>query len=108
MRDSELCIQRSQIGMVFQGFNLFAHRTVLENVIEGPIQVRRERKSNAIEKARALLAQVGMAKFENAYPRQLSGGQQQRVAIARALVMEPHAPDTARGAPQAGHPSRKS
>jgi polar amino acid transport system ATP-binding protein len=89
MRDSELCLQRSQIGMVFQGFNLFAHRTVLENVIEGPIQVRRERKSNAIEKARALLAQVGMAKFENAYPRQLSGGQQQRVAIARALAMEP-------------------
>jgi polar amino acid transport system ATP-binding protein len=89
MRDSELCLQRSKIGMVFQGFNLFAHRTVLENVIEGPIQVRRERKSNAIEKARALLAQVGMAKFENAYPRQLSGGQQQRVAIARALAMEP-------------------
>jgi len=89
MRESELCLQRSQIVMVFQGFNLFAHRTVLENVIEGPIQVRRERKSNAIEKARALLAQVGMAKFENAYPRQLSGGQQQRVAIARALAMEP-------------------
>ncbi|KQV39375.1 MULTISPECIES: amino acid ABC transporter ATP-binding protein [unclassified Rhizobium] len=89
MSDSELCHQRSQIGMVFQSFNLFAHRTSLENVIEGPIQVRSTPKTQAIEKARALLAQVGMDRFENYYPRQLSGGQQQRVAIARALAMEP-------------------
>lgn len=89
MSDSELCGQRSHIGMVFQSFNLFAHRTSIENIIEGPIQVRKMPRSLAVEKARALLAQVGMDRFENYYPRQLSGGQQQRVAIARALAMEP-------------------
>jgi polar amino acid transport system ATP-binding protein len=89
MRDTELCQQRSQIGMVFQNFNLFAHRTVLENVIEGPIQVRKVERAAAVKSAQAILAQVGMGAFEKSYPRMLSGGQQQRVAIARALAMEP-------------------
>lgn len=81
--------QRVDIGMVFQHFNLFTHRTVLENIIEAPVQVHGEDKDDAIEHARKLLDQVGLAHKADAYPVQLSGGQQQRVAIARALAMRP-------------------
>ncbi|WP_288801887.1 amino acid ABC transporter ATP-binding protein [uncultured Corynebacterium sp.] len=81
--------QRLDIGMVFQHFNLFTHRTVLENIIEAPIQVKGESKAEATKHARELLERVGLASKENAYPIQLSGGQQQRVAIARALAMRP-------------------
>ncbi|MGV0384498.1 amino acid ABC transporter ATP-binding protein [Corynebacterium sp. 22_2729] len=81
--------QRVDIGMVFQHFNLFTHRTVIENIIEAPVQVRGENKDDAIEHARKLLDQVGLAHKADAYPVQLSGGQQQRVAIARALAMRP-------------------
>lgn len=81
--------QRVDIGMVFQHFNLFTHRTVLENIIEAPVQVRGENKDDAIAHARKLLDQVGLAHKADAYPVQLSGGQQQRVAIARALAMRP-------------------
>ena len=81
--------QRLHIGMVFQHFNLFQHRTVLENIVEAPIQVKGESKAEATEYARELLAQVGLADKEDVYPIQLSGGQQQRVAIARALAMRP-------------------
>ena len=77
--------------MVFQRFNLFPHRTALENVIEGPIYVKKEPRAEALERGRALLAQVGLAEKADAYPPQLSGGQQQRVAIARALAMQPKA-----------------
>ncbi|RJG10033.1 L-cystine ABC transporter ATP-binding protein YecC [Pseudomonas cavernicola] len=80
---------RQHVGFVFQSFNLFPHRTALENVIEGPIVVKKESRSVAVERARKLLAKVGLAGKEDAYPRRLSGGQQQRVAIARALAMEP-------------------
>jgi polar amino acid transport system ATP-binding protein len=82
---------RTNVSMVFQRFNLFPHRTALENVIEGPIFVMKENRNHATERGRALLARVGLADKENAYPRQLSGGQQQRVAIARALAMQPKA-----------------
>jgi polar amino acid transport system ATP-binding protein len=78
-----------RMGMVFQGFNLFAHRTVLENVIEAPIQVLGMRRGEAVERARGLLDRVGMLHRLDARPRELSGGQQQRVAIARALAMGP-------------------
>ncbi len=81
--------RREHIGMVFQRFNLFPHMTALENVVEAPIRVRKRKKSEALAHGRALLAQVGLADKERAYPSQLSGGQQQRVAIARALAMEP-------------------
>ncbi len=80
---------RSDVGMVFQSFNLFAHLTVLQNVTVGPIKVRKMRKRDAEAKARALLERVGIATQAAKYPAQLSGGQQQRVAIARALAMEP-------------------
>ncbi|WP_214654228.1 amino acid ABC transporter ATP-binding protein [Aquisphaera insulae] len=76
-------------GMVFQSFNLFPHRTVLENVIEAPVGVLGLPRERAVERARRLLDRVGMADRLDAYPRELSGGQQQRVAIARALAMEP-------------------
>ena len=81
--------QRRDIGMVFQHFNLFPHRTALENIIEAPIHVKGVKKSEALERARDLLNQVGMSEKATAYPAQLSGGQQQRVAIARALAMNP-------------------
>ncbi len=80
---------RQQVGFVFQNFNLFPHRTALENVIEGPVVVKKTPKDKAEALGRALLAKVGLAGKEDAYPRRLSGGQQQRVAIARALAMEP-------------------
>lgn len=80
---------RQQAGFVFQNFNLFPHRTALENVIEGPVIVKKTPREQAIELGRRLLAKVGLAGKEDAYPRRLSGGQQQRVAIARALAMEP-------------------
>ncbi len=80
---------RKQVGFVFQNFNLFPHRSVLENIIEGPVIVKGEPKEKAIATARQLLEKVGLNGKENAYPRRLSGGQQQRVAIARALAMNP-------------------
>jgi glutamate transport system ATP-binding protein len=84
-----LAALRAEVGMVFQSFNLFAHKTILENVTLGPIKVRGMAKSEAEEKARKLLDRVGVAAQADKYPAQLSGGQQQRVAIARALAMEP-------------------
>jgi len=81
--------QRRDIGMVFQHFNLFPHRTALENLIEAPIHVKGVKKADAVARAKDLLDQVGMAEKATAYPAQLSGGQQQRVAIARALAMNP-------------------
>ncbi|GHO46781.1 amino acid ABC transporter ATP-binding protein [Ktedonospora formicarum] len=91
IEDSEANIarMRSQIGFVFQRFNLFAHKTALENVIEAPIQVLRRPKGEVVELAHNLLAKVGLAEKANSYPHKLSGGQQQRVAIARALAMNP-------------------
>jgi glutamate transport system ATP-binding protein len=80
---------RADIGMVFQSFNLFAHKTVLDNVALGPIKARKVPKAAARERARALLERVGIADKEQRYPAELSGGQQQRAAIARALAMEP-------------------
>ena len=77
------------IGMVFQNFNLFPHKSVLENIIEAPIMVKGKPRSEAEEKAMELLAKVGLTEKRDAYPNQLSGGQKQRVAIARALAMEP-------------------
>jgi glutamate transport system ATP-binding protein len=80
---------RADVGMVFQSFNLFAHKTVLENVTLGPIKVRKKSKAEAEKRARELLDRVGVTAQAAKYPAQLSGGQQQRVAIARALAMEP-------------------
>jgi polar amino acid transport system ATP-binding protein len=81
--------QRRDIGMVFQHFNLFPHRTALENIIEAPIHVKRVKKDDAIARGKDLLNQVGLLEKADAYPAQLSGGQAQRVAIARALAMNP-------------------
>jgi polar amino acid transport system ATP-binding protein len=87
--DREVCRKRSEIGMVFQHFNLFPHMTALDNLIEAPMRVRGEARATVAARAHRLLERVGLAEKQNAYPRQLSGGQQQRVAIARALAMEP-------------------
>jgi polar amino acid transport system ATP-binding protein len=89
MPPREAAKQRRDIGMVFQHFNLFPHRNALANIIEAPIQVKGVKKAEALERARDLLAQVGLSDKATAYPAQLSGGQQQRVAIARALAMNP-------------------
>jgi polar amino acid transport system ATP-binding protein len=89
LRDREIVKERQRIGMVFQHFNLFPHKTVLENVIEGPVQVKKESRASATARARTLLERVGLAHRADAYPREMSGGQQQRVAIARALAMDP-------------------
>jgi polar amino acid transport system ATP-binding protein len=85
----DLAAQRSEIGMVFQHFNLFPHMTALGNIIEAPIGIKRRKRADAVEHARQLLSRVGLASKGDSYPRQLSGGQQQRVAIARALAMDP-------------------
>jgi polar amino acid transport system ATP-binding protein len=89
LRDAEVCRERSEIGMVFQRFNLFGHMTAMENVIEAPIRVKKVKKNEAAQRAKELLERVGLADKLDSYPAQLSGGQQQRVAIARALAMEP-------------------
>jgi polar amino acid transport system ATP-binding protein len=89
LRDSEICRDRAEIGMVFQSFNLFGHMTALENVAEAPIQVKKVPKAAARKHAIDLLERVGLADKLRSYPSQLSGGQQQRVAIARALAMQP-------------------
>ncbi len=80
---------RTQLGMVFQSFNLWSRKTVLENVIEAPLHVQKRTRAECIEEAEALLAKVGIAEKRNHYPAHLSGGQQQRAAIARALAMRP-------------------
>ncbi|GAA4541643.1 amino acid ABC transporter ATP-binding protein [Pseudonocardia xishanensis] len=89
MRESEVAQQRRDIGMVFQRFNLFPHKTALENVMEAPLVVRRHARGKARDRAVELLDRVGLADRRDNYPAQLSGGQQQRVAIARALAMDP-------------------
>ncbi len=89
LTDKQIAAQRREIGMVFQRFNLFPHKTALENIMEAPIQVKGEKKAAVRERALALLDQVGLEDKPSAYPSQLSGGQQQRVAIARALAMQP-------------------
>ena len=89
MSPKDAARQRRDIGMVFQHFNLFPHRTALENIIEAPVHVKGVKRDAAVARAKDLLAQVGLADKADAYPAQLSGGQQQRVAIARALAMSP-------------------
>jgi len=89
LSSGEVARQRRDIGMVFQQFNLFPHRTVLQNIADAPIRVKKAPRHQALEKARALLQQVGLAGREEEWPQNLSGGQQQRVAIARALAMDP-------------------
>lgn len=89
VENSDLNKVREHVGMVFQHFNLFPHMTVLQNVIEAPIYVKRKTKGEATEKAMQLLSRVGLTDKADVYPEQLSGGQKQRVAIARALAMEP-------------------
>jgi polar amino acid transport system ATP-binding protein len=89
LREHEVARQRRDVGMVFQRFNLFPHRTALENVMEGPVQVLRRDRAEVRAESLALLERVGLAEKAASYPAQLSGGQQQRVAIARALAMKP-------------------
>ncbi|MBO2450345.1 amino acid ABC transporter ATP-binding protein [Actinomadura barringtoniae] len=89
LRDREVSAQRREIGMVFQRFNLFPHKTALQNIMEAPVGVKKVPRQEAREKGRQLLDRVGLADKVDSYPSQLSGGQQQRVAIARALAMEP-------------------
>jgi polar amino acid transport system ATP-binding protein len=89
LSNKKIAAQRRGIGMVFQRFNLFPHKTTLENIMEAPIQVKGEKKAQARERALVLLERVGLADKPSAYPAQLSGGQQQRVAIARAMAMQP-------------------
>ncbi len=87
----DLAALRAEVGMVFQSFNLFAHKTILENVTLGPVKVRGKKKDEAEKRGRELLDRVGVGHQADKYPAQLSGGQQQRVAIARALAMDPKA-----------------
>ncbi|KAA9111439.1 amino acid ABC transporter ATP-binding protein [Microbacterium rhizomatis] len=89
LREREILQRRTQVGIVFQSFNLFPHLTALENVTEAPIALKRLSKDDARTSALGLLDRVGLAEKASAYPRQLSGGQQQRVAIARALALKP-------------------
>ncbi|MGB3185423.1 MAG: amino acid ABC transporter ATP-binding protein [Ornithinimicrobium sp.] len=89
LSDKRIAAQRRDIGMVFQRFNLFPHKTVLDNICEAPVIVQRRKRSEVAVEATALLDQVGLGDKADAYPNQLSGGQQQRVAIARALAMSP-------------------
>ncbi len=89
LSEGEIARQRRATGMVFQRFNLFPHFTALENIIEGPVQVLKRPRAEAVAEAEALLARVGLKDKARSYPAQLSGGQQQRVAIARALAMKP-------------------
>lgn len=86
---SDINAVRQEVGMVFQHFNLFPHMTVLENVIEGPVQVKKVSRKKAVTRAHELLDKVGLSDKAGSYPSSLSGGQKQRVAIARALAMEP-------------------
>jgi polar amino acid transport system ATP-binding protein len=89
LKEREVAAKRAEIGMVFQRFNLFPHKTALQNVTEAPCQVLKTPKAEAVANAMQLLSRVGLADKADAYPNQLSGGQQQRVAIARALAMKP-------------------
>ncbi|ROR10075.1 amino acid ABC transporter ATP-binding protein [Erwinia sp. JUb26] len=89
LAEHQVALQRQSIGMVFQQFNLFPHRTVLQNVMDAPLRIRKEKRQVVEARALKLLDQVGLAHRVSAWPRELSGGQQQRVAIARALAMEP-------------------
>jgi polar amino acid transport system ATP-binding protein len=89
LREARISQKRSEIGMVFQSFNLFPHMTVLQNLSIAPLRVRKRPKSEVAERAHSFLARVGLADRDSSYPSQLSGGQQQRVAIARALMMQP-------------------
>lgn len=91
LSDREIARQRQAVGMVFQRFHLFPHKTVLQNIVEGPVGVQKRARSACIEEAKTLLKRVGLAHKADAYPGELSGGQQQRVAIARALAMKPKA-----------------
>jgi polar amino acid transport system ATP-binding protein len=88
-REVSVARKRAQVGFVFQRFNLWPHKTALENVIEAPIRVRQTPREEAVEAGRRLLVRVGLEAKSNVYPNRLSGGQQQRVAIARALAMQP-------------------
>lgn len=88
-KNIDINLHRRKMGMVFQQFNLFPHMTVLENLIEAPVNVQKRDKAEVIKEAEVLLAKVGLSEKRDVYPRKLSGGQQQRVAIARALAMKP-------------------
>jgi polar amino acid transport system ATP-binding protein len=87
--EKNIARQRTEIGFVFQRFNLWPHKTALENIIEAPLKVRKTPRADAVAQGEALLARVGLADKRDAYPNKMSGGQQQRVAIARALAMKP-------------------